>query len=87
MYLISTWSSLLAGDLWLANVGDSRALISRNIVEAQALSVDQKACRMDEIKRIRAAGGMCMEVILMEVIVIVLADFIVLPTRLSRFCY
>lgn len=42
--------------VWVANVGDSRAVLCRNKV-AVPLSVDHKASRDDEVVRVRAAGG------------------------------
>ena len=46
-----------SGQLWVANVGDSRAVLCR-AGDAMALSTDHKADRADEVDRIRKAGGM-----------------------------
>lgn len=43
-------------DLFVANVGDSRAILSRN-GKALALSQDQNPTRLDELSRIIQAGG------------------------------
>lgn len=53
-------TAILVGDrLLVANVGDSRAVISR-AGEAVALSIDHKPDRGDERKRIEEAGGVVM---------------------------
>lgn len=43
-------------NLWVANTGDSRAVLCRGSV-AMPLSCDHKASRRDEMKRVEAAGG------------------------------
>jgi len=47
---------LSTGRFWVANVGDSRAVLCR-AGHAFVLSIDHKADRADEVERIRKAGG------------------------------
>ena len=49
--------SLTTGNIYVANVGDSRALFFSDDVAVTQLSIDHKATRADEVARIRAAGG------------------------------
>ncbi len=48
--------NLLTRRMWVANAGDSRAVLFRGGV-ASALSTDHKASRADEKERVRQAGG------------------------------
>lgn len=45
------------GTMWVANVGDSRAVFCKKDGEVLALTNDHKADRPDEVQRIRQAGG------------------------------
>lgn len=47
---------LTSSHLWVANCGDSRAVLCRNGT-AVPLSSDHKASRTDEVSRVQAAGG------------------------------
>lgn len=47
---------LTSTHLWVANCGDSRAVLCRDGL-AVALSADHKASRTDEVSRVQAAGG------------------------------
>lgn len=44
--------------IWVANCGDSRAIMALKGGATCALSVDHKASRKDEVARVQAAGGM-----------------------------
>ena len=50
-------SLLDAGQLWVGNVGDSRAVFGNSSGQAVAMSFDHKPCQLKEKKRIQEAGG------------------------------
>ena len=46
-----------AGNVWVANVGDSRAVFGNDNGMAIPMSYDHKPCQLKEKKRIQEAGG------------------------------
>jgi serine/threonine protein phosphatase PrpC len=46
-----------AGQLWVGNVGDSRAVFGNDCDQAVPMSYDHKPCQLKEKKRIQEAGG------------------------------
>ena len=46
-----------SGNVWVANVGDSRAVFSNDNGMAIPMSYDHKPCQLKEKKRIQEAGG------------------------------
>jgi len=46
-----------AGQLWVGNVGDSRAVFGHDSGQAVPMSYDHKPCQLKEKKRIQEAGG------------------------------
>merc|ERR1711874_485334 len=45
------------GNIWVANVGDSRGVFGNDAGQAVAMSYDHKPCQLKEKKRIQEAGG------------------------------
>ena len=45
------------GNIWVANVGDSRAVFGNESGLAVPMSYDHKPCQLKEKKRIQEAGG------------------------------